>query len=99
MGVGALAGDATESFFKRRRGIERGRPWPGFDQLDFLVGAWVFAILASFLAQGLGFRGNWFSSPSAFTPLRLVILAVLTPGLHLLVNFIGWKIGKKNVPW
>lgn len=38
MGFGALVGDAVKSFFKRRVGITRGRPWPPFDQLDFIVG-------------------------------------------------------------
>ena len=40
MGVGALVGDAVKSFFKRQVGIAPGRSWPGFDQLDFYVGAW-----------------------------------------------------------
>jgi len=38
-GVGAMAGDAIKSFFKRRLGLEPGRPWIPFDQLDFPVGA------------------------------------------------------------
>lgn len=36
--VGALGGDALESFFKRRRGIRAGRPWYVFDQLDYVFG-------------------------------------------------------------
>ncbi|MHB8587207.1 MAG: CDP-2,3-bis-(O-geranylgeranyl)-sn-glycerol synthase [Thermoplasmatota archaeon] len=97
MGLGALVGDATESFFKRRRGIDRGRPWPVFDQLDFLAGAWAFGLLASLIAQAAGYPGSWFLT--TFSTANLVVLLILTPGLHLLVNFIGWKIGKKNVPW
>jgi len=42
-GLGALVGDAVESFFKRRVGVECGRPWPPFDQLDFVVGGLIFA--------------------------------------------------------
>jgi CDP-2,3-bis-(O-geranylgeranyl)-sn-glycerol synthase len=38
-GFGALGGDAVESFFKRRRGIESGGAWIPFDQLDYIVGA------------------------------------------------------------
>ena len=38
LGFGALLGDMIKSFFKRRVGIKRGRPWPPFDQLDFLTG-------------------------------------------------------------
>lgn len=42
-GVGAMAGDAVKSFFKRRLAIEPGRPWIPFDQLDFAVGALLLA--------------------------------------------------------
>lgn len=37
--IGALGGDAIESFFKRQRGIESGETWLLFDQLDYIVGA------------------------------------------------------------
>jgi CDP-2,3-bis-(O-geranylgeranyl)-sn-glycerol synthase len=43
LGLGALVGDAVKSFFKRRLALPPGAPWVGFDQLDFLVGAYVFA--------------------------------------------------------
>ena len=43
LGGGALIGDACGSFLKRRMNIERGRPTPFLDQLDFVVGALVFA--------------------------------------------------------
>lgn len=39
MGGGAMLGDLTKSYFKRKRGIEPGKRWIGFDQLDFVVGA------------------------------------------------------------
>ena len=37
--IGALGGDAIESFFKRARGIKSGRSWFPFDQLDYIIGA------------------------------------------------------------
>src|SRR5207249_4141268 len=40
-GAGAMAGDSAKSFFKRRLGVEPGRPWIPFDQLDFVLGALV----------------------------------------------------------
>ena len=43
LGFGALTGDLVESFFKRRLGIERGRPLPLLDQWDFLIGALLFS--------------------------------------------------------
>jgi len=45
LGFGALLGDLIKSFFKRRIGITRGKPWPPFDQLDFLTGAILLNLL------------------------------------------------------
>jgi CDP-2,3-bis-(O-geranylgeranyl)-sn-glycerol synthase len=45
LGGGAIIGDACGSFIKRRIKIERGRPAPIMDQLDFVVGALLFASL------------------------------------------------------
>jgi CDP-2,3-bis-(O-geranylgeranyl)-sn-glycerol synthase len=42
LGVGTGVGDAVKSFFKRQVGIAPGASWIGFDQLDFLAGAYVF---------------------------------------------------------
>ncbi len=38
-GVGAMAGDTTKSFLKRRAGFAPGRPWIPWDQIDFVLGA------------------------------------------------------------
>lgn len=38
-GLGALGGDAIESFFKRRRGTPSGESWLPFDQIDYIIGA------------------------------------------------------------
>src|SRR5206468_5773804 len=37
-GIGALGGDAVESFYKRRRGVPSGKKWLPFDQLDYIAG-------------------------------------------------------------
>ena len=37
-GIGALGGDALESFFKRQRGINAGDGWFPFDQTDYIIG-------------------------------------------------------------
>lgn len=92
MGLGALTGDAVKSFFKRRTGRDRGRKWIPFDQLDFVLGGLLFGAIAGALMPG-----NLFLD--LFTPARLLVIVVLTPALHLLVNFIGHKIGAKDVPW
>lgn len=38
-GLGALGGDAVESFFKRRHGTKSGASWVPFDQIDYIIGA------------------------------------------------------------
>ncbi len=43
---GAITGDAAGSFIKRRLGMTRGAPAPLLDQLNFVVGALLFASLA-----------------------------------------------------
>jgi len=41
--LGALIGDLTGAFIKRRLNIAPGAPLPPLDQLDFVVGAFLFA--------------------------------------------------------
>lgn len=91
MGLGALSGDALESFVKRRTGRDRGEKWFPFDQLDFILGALLFALLAMLL-MGESFL-------ALFTPGRLAVIILLTPALHLGVNYLGYKAGLKDVPW
>lgn len=43
--LGAPIGDLIGSFFKRRLNLERGAPAPIIDQLDFLLGAVLFAYI------------------------------------------------------
>jgi CDP-2,3-bis-(O-geranylgeranyl)-sn-glycerol synthase len=38
-GIGAMGGDSLKSFVKRRVGIEPGKRWIPFDQVDFVIGA------------------------------------------------------------
>jgi len=42
IGLGAMAGDLGGSFVKRRIGIERGKPAPLLDQLDFIISMFIF---------------------------------------------------------
>jgi CDP-2,3-bis-(O-geranylgeranyl)-sn-glycerol synthase len=37
-GLGALLGDAVESFFKRQRNVPAGNSWFPFDQIDYIIG-------------------------------------------------------------
>jgi CDP-2,3-bis-(O-geranylgeranyl)-sn-glycerol synthase len=97
LALGALAGDAAVSFLKRRSGRERGSPWIGPDQLDFVVGALAGGFAGGALATLLGASGNLFLE--LFTLPRIAAVVIATPALHLLVNYIGWRIGVKDVPW
>lgn len=102
MGFGAIVGDSVKSFFKRRTGREGGAPWVPFDQLDFVIGALLFAWLASLLLQVLPpYPPNWWWLMFGPAPgwWRLLVLLILTPGLHFLVNIIGYKLKLKKVPW
>jgi len=61
---------------------------PVADQLDFVLGAWVLTYV---------FFSDWFTQN--FTPPIIVILLILSPLLHVVVNLIGYKLGKKKEPW
>ena len=86
--AGAMLGDLLGSFIKRRLGLKRGAPLPIVDQLNFVVGAWLLLLL---------FARNWFIA--SFTSEIIVIVIVITPLMHLLTNYIGFKLGRKDVPW
>lgn len=88
LSTGAMLGDIFASFLKRRTGRDRGAAFPVLDQLDFLA-----------LALGLtaALVPDWFDE--TFTPGRLLVVTVLTPGLHLLTNGIAYLLGLKEEPY
>jgi CDP-2,3-bis-(O-geranylgeranyl)-sn-glycerol synthase len=57
LGLGALGGDAAESFLKRQIGIRPGKAWFPFDQIDYILGSMLltfFYIRLSVTAYVLG---------------------------------------------
>jgi CDP-2,3-bis-(O-geranylgeranyl)-sn-glycerol synthase len=88
LSAGAMLGDLLGSFAKRRVGLKRGASLPLVDQLDFVVGAWLLLLL---------FARAWFRT--AFSLEVIIAVVVITPLLHLLTNYIGFKMGRKQVPW
>ncbi|MEL4305334.1 CDP-2,3-bis-(O-geranylgeranyl)-sn-glycerol synthase [Methanococcoides sp. LMO-2] len=88
LAFGSLFGDMFMSFFKRRMGLKRGAPLPVVDQLDFVMGALIFAYLAS---------PYWFSEQ--FTFKIILVILIITPLLHLVTNIIGYFMGVKKEPW
>ncbi len=94
VGFAALAGDAIESFLKRRTGRKRGAPWIPFDQLDFVV----FGLLGALAASPLLVDG-WVVEAMFGDWIILTTLLVGTPLLHLTVNRVGYWLKLKEVPW
>ncbi len=85
--LGALLGDLTGAFIKRRLDIAPGGLLPVVDQIDFVVGAVVFALpLALISWSGL----NW--------PVVVTVL-LLTPPIHLFTNYLAYKLKLKRHPW
>ena len=86
--LGAMCGDMVASFYKRRRGRERGAPVPGLDQLDFVLGALSLTGLVS---------PAWFRR--VFRVSVLLAMLALTPLLHLGTNFLAYAFGLKDEPY
>ncbi|MFH1836300.1 MAG: CDP-2,3-bis-(O-geranylgeranyl)-sn-glycerol synthase [Methanobacteriota archaeon] len=82
LSFGALFGDMAASFVKRQTGFDRGASVPGLDQLDYIVGAFVFSLPAV-----------------PFDLTRFLIIVVLTIPLHVLANYVAYKIKLKEVWW
>ena len=87
---GALFGDIVESFFKRRFGIERGKDWIPFDQMDFILGVLFLIFIVSFILQIANLTdGNWFFN--TFSVWHIIFLLFITPFFHILGNFLNNK--------
>lgn len=86
LAFGALIGDMAGSFIKRRFKVKRGDKIPLLDQLDFLI----FALLAASLSTEF---------TTLFTIPVIIAAFIITPILHILTNFIAYKLGLKEVPW
>ena len=92
---GALFGDIVESFFKRRRGILRGKDWIPFDQIDFILGVLFVSFLISGLLDIIDLtKSNWFISN--LTIWHILFLLIVTPIFHILANLIHKEIIKSR---
>jgi CDP-2,3-bis-(O-geranylgeranyl)-sn-glycerol synthase len=88
LAFGAMCGDIGASFLKRRSGRERGAAFPGLDQLDFVIGALLFALVVD-----TGWTLDTFTLPV------LAAVLVMTPVLHVVTNVGAYALGLKNEPW
>jgi CDP-2,3-bis-(O-geranylgeranyl)-sn-glycerol synthase len=80
--IGALLGDLTGAFMKRRLNIAPGGLLPVVDQIDFVVGALVFALPLTIIYWQLA-----------------VAVLIITPPIHLLTNYVAYKLKLKSNPW
>ena len=87
-----MLGDSVGSFVKRRLDIDRGQKAPVLDQYNFVVGA----ILIVLLSYPDWFLDHYWRDNGYY---GLILLLIVVPVLHRGVNIIGYKMGKKNVPW
>jgi CDP-2,3-bis-(O-geranylgeranyl)-sn-glycerol synthase len=88
LATGALLGDLCKSFIKRRLGKERGAKWPIADMYDLVAGALLLVLI---------FDPAWLFAN--MTLLILVLILIITPILHRVVNIIGYHFRVKEVPW
>jgi CDP-2,3-bis-(O-geranylgeranyl)-sn-glycerol synthase len=80
--LGALLGDLTAAFLKRRLGIAPGGLLPIVDQVDFVVGAIFFSLPLAIIYWELA-----------------VAVLIITPPIHILTNFLAYKLKLKKNPW
>ena len=90
LSFGALFGDMTASFYKRRQNLQRGDKFPLLDMYDFIFMSLLLCLI---------FEHEWLLSWILDGWVPLFTILILTPFLHRGVNIIGYKIGVKNEPW
>ena len=83
LSLGALVGDLTVSFIKRRLDLPPGAPFPVADQLDFVMGALLFSLAAAPLP------------PLKI----VTLIVIITPLIHVFTNFLAYRLGLKSTPW
>lgn len=86
--LGAMLGDLTGSFLKRRTGRVRGAPLPVVDQLGFVIAALTLSLVVA---------PAW--TTTTFTLPVLAVVVVVTPLLHLATNVGAYLLGLKHEPW
>ena len=90
LSFGALFGDMTASFYKRRQNLQRGDKFPLLDMYDFIFMSLLLCLI---------FEREWLLSWILDGWVPLFTILILTPFLHRGVNIIVYKIGVKNEPW
>lgn len=89
LSTGSMFGDLVGSFIKRRIGMQSGQNGFLIDQYPFVI----FALFFLFLVSPVFFYTVYWNI------IAILSIVIITPPLHRAVNIIGFKIGRKNVPW
>lgn len=84
MGLSAMIGDLLGAFIKRRLGLKSGEPLPILDQTTFFVIAIIVSVSLKLIS---------------ITFFQFLYLLALTIVLHILTNYIAYKLKLKDVPW
>ncbi|UCE80272.1 MAG: CDP-2,3-bis-(O-geranylgeranyl)-sn-glycerol synthase [Methanobacteriota archaeon] len=92
LGIGSMLGDSMGSFVKRRLGVGRGAKAPGLDQYNFVIGAVLLVVVLDFS----WFQVHYMEGNAVW---GLVALLIVVPALHRGVNIVGYRLGRKDVPW
>jgi CDP-2,3-bis-(O-geranylgeranyl)-sn-glycerol synthase len=84
---GALIGDIIGSFVKRRLKMKQGDMLPVFDQVGFVIFAYVFYLFV-------------FPPPLNLPPMGFIVyVSLITFFVHILTNLAAFKFGIKYAPY
>jgi len=85
--LGALLGDLSGAFIKRRLNIAPGGLLPIVDQIDFVTGALVLSLPLTLISwTGLSWQ-------------TAITVLLITPPIHLFTNFLAYRLKLKKHPW
>ena len=85
--AGAMLGDVLGSFIKRRFGFPRGKSFPVLDQLDFIAGVMLLSLPFTLLG------GSFFQVHVVY----IIVIIVLTPFIHRIINKLAFRLKIKDV--
>ncbi|MGV8086359.1 MAG: CDP-archaeol synthase [Candidatus Woesearchaeota archaeon] len=84
MGLGAITGDLIESFFKRRLNIDSGKSFVPWDQIDLVIGAYIFVLPIAYLY---------------LTWQIFLISVIISFFLHVITNHIAFYLNIRKEKW
>ena len=84
LGLGAILGDLIKSFFKRRVSIQPGKKFIPFDQIDFIIGAFLLA---------------WPFYHSVITISVFIVSVAASFCLHIIVNHTAYFLKIRKERW